>query len=392
MSAVQLLGTLPGLVHERVATGLSLADRHAQVRGQDAATPGEGRAFIAAYSLAACRGVDAAQLVSKVANDGGDLIKALDSHGHAPVAKTLKALSQARKAKPVTADAIGITETLAQVGKVFDPVHSTPMWDHWAPIEEAPEFGRNEYVSLRIEPVGEARPNGDTLDNGDTVELNTARRSTRIAYFTLRTSQDPLTLAQAAFQGINYNGMSDLAARLILKQRLAHYLLYSEGAYNWDGALAINTPIEGDGTALASATVAETVDGVLLVLSGFEAAAADGLGPNRVAISQKVWTKLAGQYGTNSSISGRDYLAKAYPEIQWAPGVYLNDRTDFDSGTKHAMIVSHVGPLGVRAVTAREPMVIAYQEGINTRALYVQPFAGLHFAHKSNVQAGDFAV
>lgn len=390
MSQINLRDELPPRFRDYIANGLDLADRHARTRGMDSATPGAGRAFITALSLASLQGPQAAQLLRKVAADGGDVIKAFDAEGMPSIGLTLTAMARARKIKPRQQDAVGITETLAQVGKVYDPLVNTPMWEHWAPIVEVPEFGRNQYVSLRMTVTGQARPNGDVLRNGDTLNLTPDRRSTRIAYFTLETSEDPLSMAQASFQGYSHGRISDLSARLAIKQNLAHYLLYSESAYNWDGALAVNTPVEGDGTALASATVSETVDGVIAVISAFEAAAPEGLRPNRVAISQKVWTKLSGKYTDNGS--GRKYLEETYPNIQWQDAIYLNDRTDFDSGTKHAMIVSHVGELGLRTVTAQEPIVMAYPDGIETKALYVQPFAGLHFVHKSNVQAGDFAV
>lgn len=391
---------LPSWMEFQAAQGLELAQSFARARGEDAVPAGSARHrfWSTAFSLSVSGGLgDTADTLSRAAQDGVTPLEAGAKHrGLARVAVACDSVARARRKPPARArDALATPEALLQTGQVYDPIVDSPDWAHYAPIGAEPTLGMLQYQSIRMESQGRAEPSNDMSgDRGNIVTLTTARRVSNVAYFQVKNPGfDPLQMAQATAQGIDPVGVADREARRIIRDSVTKYILYSDAGFNWQGLLDTDTPTQITATALAGVTVQALADGIASTLHSAYASAAGGrFVPNRVGLSMKVWLKLLGGYDSAGVRSGQEFLKAAFPGAEFRGLTHLDDLANFDSGTKHGVIMAQSGRDGLHTVMSESPFVFTWNEGGRTVTYFVTGFAGTHFPHKAAFIVGDQAT
>jgi hypothetical protein len=397
---------IPSKLFYMANAGNDLATAYARARASDSMpTFGEQRAWTLAYSLAALPGFpggggELQATLRKLATDGRgplDLKGNAAQDGMACVRNVLNHQRTLRaevlKQRKAAQDALSSPEALIQYNaRIADPlVIPSPWRKAFRLTDNAPEMGATYYRSPKIAAYADPQVRGDLAAERPQVNAGMDYRDTPVNYIMLEAAVDPIRLAQANKAGYSLAAQLERAALISIEQKTGDLLFRSNATLNYVGAMDLGTSIEGDSTALASATINELYEGMVLIINTAIAASQDALPITRVGVAQKVAGRLRNVLA-NTSASAWETLQKAYPGIEFYEAVYFNDLANFDSGTKHGVLCTNDGPDGAQAAVTDRPLVMVYHNGLSEVTAFVSPFAGLHYGYAAAIGTGDFAV
>lgn len=398
---------IPGNLFYIAQEGAELARLYNRSRASDSigATFGEVRAWTLAYSMASCQTVPGSGGVlqsdlRRMANDGQGPLDlkpgaAQDSMGLIrTVLNHQKRLRQeVLKQRKLAQDALASTEALVQFNaRITDPlVIPSPWRNAFSLTESAPQMGATLFRNQKIAGFADPQVRGDLGAERPQTNIALEYRDTPVNYLILDAPVDPIRMAQADMAGYSLAAKLERIALTAIEQKIGDLLFRTNATLNYVGAMDLNASVEGDSTALATATVNETYEGMVLILNTAIAAASDALPMTKCVVAQQVAGKLRNVLA-NTGISAWETLQKAYPSIQFSEAVYLNSLISFDSGTKHGVLVTNDGPDGAQAAVTDRPLMMVYHNGLQTVTTYVSPFAGLHYGYSAAIGVGDFAV
>lgn len=397
---------IPSNLFFMAQAGGELANTYARARASDSMpTFGEQRAWTLAYSLAACPGFpggggELQATLRKLATDGRgplDLKGNAAQDGMACVRNVLthqQALrAEVLKHRKAAQDALSSPEALIQYNaRIADPlVIPSPWRKAFRLTDTAPEMGATYYRSPKLAAFADPQVRGDLGAERPRVSVGMDYRDTPINYVLLEAAVDPIALAQAGKAGYSLAAQMERAAQISIEQKIGDLLFRSNATVNYVGAMDLNTSIQGSATALASATINELYEGMVLIINTAIGASQDALPITRVGVAQKVAGRLRNVLA-NTSASAWETLQKAYPSIEFYEAVYFNDLANYDSGTKHGVICTNDGPDGAQAAVTDRPLVMVYHNGLSEVTVFVSPFAGLHYGYTAAIGTGDFAV
>jgi hypothetical protein len=398
---------IPGSLFYIAQEGAELARQYSRSRASDSigATFGEVRAWTLAYSIASCQnfpgsGGGLQGDLRRMASDGrGPLdMKATDAQDGMGMIRTVlnhqkRLRGEVLKQRKLAQDALSSPEALVQFNaRITDPlVIPSPWRKAFGFTESAPQMGATFFRNQKIAGFANPQVRGDLSPEQGQANLALEYRDTPVNYIVIEAPVDPIRMAQADMAGYSLAAKLERIAQTSIEQKIGDLLFRSNASLNYVGAMDLNASVEGDGTALASATVNETYEGMVLVLNTAIAAASDALPMTKCVVAQQVAGKLRNVLA-NTGISAWETLQKAYPGIEFSEAVYLNSLTSFDSGTKHGVLVTNDGPDGALAAVTDRPLMMVYHNGLQTVTTYVSPFAGLHYGYSAAIGVGDFAV
>lgn len=395
---------IPGWIKAHALAGQALAREHAQARGEDA-TFGEIAQWTFAHSaLASARfGHGAEADLRVVARDGADLgapdiRKRTDALGRIARAcdamgRVRQASMQARRDEARAEDALlGSAQGVQYAGRPVEArVHGIP-WDVIAPPHsDPPELGKSTWTRQKLRGTGEAALGNNLQAVQNRAEIDLEEYSAPINCFLVETATDPLALAQASHSGIALAQGQERAALRALNKAIGNLVYNGSTNFNYEGILNFTgmTPTEGSATAIGTETVDNVVKGIVSIMTAYYANAGDHFPPQVIQVAQTVYSKLQNPL-SSQAISGLAYLEQTLG-VRLSSAIYLNSRT-IDSATKHGVVIANNGPDGLATAIAPAPLVFAYQDGMQDKVLYVQPFAGASVGELSALHVGYFAV